>query len=250
MPGSHSSITVTHPQRQSVRHAEVLQASIFQLSHPGRGLRWSSWPANFFGPRSQQTVDDGHNTVCSEHHKAQCTGSRNVSSTRRKVLAYLPRPSGPIAYVTRVQLPINCDRPFYTMAVSIENMKSETVACAFFSHWISRFKPPLRIITDQSRQFETSLLGKLHALMGSTRIRTTAYHPQTNGLVVRFHKHKKSAWIGRLGHAPIHSHAGHQNSLEGEYNCYNGTEGVQRNNTCARELLIERRSTVAHEPEI
>lgn len=78
-------------------------------------------------------------------------------------------------------------------AVALENIEAETVARALFTTWISRFGTPLRITTDQGRQFESNLFQHLGNLLGTTRFRTTAYHPSANGLVERFHRQLKGA---------------------------------------------------------
>ena len=59
----------------------------------------------------------------------------------------------------------------------------------FVSIWISRFGVP----SDRGSQFESLLWKHLMELLGSSRIRTTSYHPMSNGLVERFHRHLKAA---------------------------------------------------------
>lgn len=78
-------------------------------------------------------------------------------------------------------------------ALPVRDITAETVAQAFFDGWISRFGSPATITTDQGRQFESGLFNELLKLAGTQRIRTTAYHPQANGMVERFHRHLKSA---------------------------------------------------------
>jgi len=78
-------------------------------------------------------------------------------------------------------------------AILIENQEAETVARAFYDGWIARFGVPLRVTTDQGRQFESQLFKQLNRLTGSQHLRTTAYHPQANGLVERFHRQLKTA---------------------------------------------------------
>ena len=59
--------------------------------------------------------------------------------------------------------------------------------------WISRFGIPSTVTTDRGRQFESSLWKQFTQLLGTKRLRTTAYHPISNDLIERFHRHLKSA---------------------------------------------------------
>ena len=78
-------------------------------------------------------------------------------------------------------------------AIPIVDMTAATVARAFVSGWVSRFGVPSSITTDRGRQFESHLWHELMLLLGSSRIRTTAYHPIANGLVERFHRQLKAS---------------------------------------------------------
>ncbi|KAJ8708636.1 hypothetical protein PYW08_010019 [Mythimna loreyi] len=82
-------------------------------------------------------------------------------------------------------------------AIPARDITAETVARAVYDGWISRFGCPLRITTDQGRQFESALFTSLMKKFGVTRIRTTPYHPQANGQVERAHKTLKSALMAR-----------------------------------------------------
>ncbi|XP_050359901.1 uncharacterized protein LOC126779826 [Nymphalis io] len=82
-------------------------------------------------------------------------------------------------------------------AVPIQDITAENVAKALYEQWIARFGCPLRISTDQGRQFESELFNSLMKRFGITRIRTTAYHPQSNGQIERWHRTLKAALIAR-----------------------------------------------------
>lgn len=75
----------------------------------------------------------------------------------------------------------------------MQDQEASTVARAFYSIWISRFGTPLRVTTDQGRQFKSHLFRELNSLTGLTHLRTTAYHPQANGMVERLHRQLKAA---------------------------------------------------------
>ena len=83
-------------------------------------------------------------------------------------------------------------------AIPMTDATAESCARALLSGWVSRFGVPLTITSDQGRQFESSLWCSLMHLLGTTRHRTTAYHPQANGLVERFHRHFKDGLRARL----------------------------------------------------
>lgn len=84
-------------------------------------------------------------------------------------------------------------------AVPLPDMTAPTVAKALTSCWISRFGSPETVTSDQGRQFESDLFRELYYILGSHHIHTTAYHPQANGIVERFHRTLKAALMCRKG---------------------------------------------------
>ena len=78
-------------------------------------------------------------------------------------------------------------------AFPITNIEAQTVAQAFISGWIARFGVPTTITTDRGSQFESTLWQYLNSTLGANHIRTTAYHPCSNGLVERLHRQLKAA---------------------------------------------------------
>ena len=78
-------------------------------------------------------------------------------------------------------------------AIPLTDITAESVAAAFLQGWISRFGVPSTVTTDRGAQFESALWGSLMQILGTKRLRTTAYHPIANGLIERFHRHLKAA---------------------------------------------------------
>lgn len=82
-------------------------------------------------------------------------------------------------------------------AYPICSTTAETVAKHLVGQYVSRFGVPSTITTDRGTQFESDLFENLCKLLGSNKTRTTAYHPQANGIVERFHRTLKSSLMAR-----------------------------------------------------
>ena len=77
--------------------------------------------------------------------------------------------------------------------VPLRNISASTVARHLVQTWFSRYGVPKNIITDQGTQFESDIFKSLSLTYGFHHARTTAYHPQSNGLIERFHRALKSS---------------------------------------------------------
>lgn len=78
-------------------------------------------------------------------------------------------------------------------AIPIPDISANTVASHFVSGWVARFGVPENVTTDQGRQFESTLFKQLNKLLGINHLKTTSYHPQSNGLIERWHRTLKAA---------------------------------------------------------
>ena len=83
-------------------------------------------------------------------------------------------------------------------AIPIADATATTCARALLFHHIAQFGVPADISSDRGPQFTSHLWTALNCLMGTQLHRTTAYHPQSNGIVERLHRQLKSALKARL----------------------------------------------------
>jgi cleavage and polyadenylation specificity factor subunit 1 len=79
-------------------------------------------------------------------------------------------------------------------AIPLTNITATTVAEAFLLHWIARYGVPVTITTDRGSQLESAHFNSILQMLGIKRIRTTAFHPQSNGILERFHRTLKGAF--------------------------------------------------------
>ena len=55
-------------------------------------------------------------------------------------------------------------------------------------HVFAYFGTPIRILSDQGRNFESQLFQELCRCMAIDKVRTSSYKPSTNGQQERFHR--------------------------------------------------------------
>ncbi len=83
-------------------------------------------------------------------------------------------------------------------AFPLADATSATCARAFIRGWISRFGVPEVVVSDRGTSFTSRMWDDLSNLLGFKPHFTTAFHPQSNGLVERFHRTMKQALRARL----------------------------------------------------
>ena len=73
-------------------------------------------------------------------------------------------------------------------AVPMANQCAGTTAKAFVDEVVTRHGVPEKLLTDQGRNFEADLMKKVFQLLGVKKLRTSPYHPQTDGQVEIFNR--------------------------------------------------------------
>ena len=102
------------------------------------------------------------------------------------------------------------------------NKSAKTAADRLYNDFMLRYGLPGKILHDQGREFENNLFSQLSKYCGIKRLRTTPYHPQTNGQTERMNQtilamlktlpeHHKTQWKNHVNKL-VHTTA--QNTLQ------------------------------------
>jgi len=184
-----------------------LFTSLHTLSHPG----WKA-TARIIGSRYYwQTLKQDVKSWCSE-----CTRCQAAKVTRhtKPETAHLPCPTQRFTTVhIDIVGPLESEdhsRPRYLLtmidaytrwveAFPLTDITAESVSKAFLYQWISRFGPPLHLVTDRGTQFNSEIMHYLNLFFSIHHIRTSAYHPQSNGMIERSHRILKASLRARGG---------------------------------------------------
>ncbi len=121
---------------------------------------------------------------------------RRFSHLHVDLVGPLPRSSGFSYLFTMVDRTTR-----WPEAVPLASTTATDCAAALLQGWIQRFGVPGIITSDRGPQFTSSLWAALCSLLSIKHTQTTAYHPQSNGLVERFHRRLKDALRARAAGA-------------------------------------------------
>lgn len=178
--------------------------SVHNISHPGVRTTRKMMSQKYFWPAMNKDVGEW------AKHCIRCQKCKIQRHTSSELVEFQPATRfqhihadivGPLTTTEQghrylITMIDRCTR--WAEAVPTEDITAETVAKAIYTHWIARFGCPETITTDQGRQFESHLFTDLMKLLGITKTRTTGYHPQSNGIVERWHRTLKAALKARL----------------------------------------------------
>ena len=71
----------------------------------------------------------------------------------------------------------------FTQAYVTNNHTARTTARVLYNEFFSVFRFPRQLMSDQASEFTGQVISELCDLLGITKIRTSPYHPQTNGTI-------------------------------------------------------------------
>ena len=98
----------------------------------------------------------------------------------------------------------------YVQAYVTQNQTARTIAWVLYNEYFSVFGFPQRLMSDQGTGFTSKVITAMCSLLGIKKIRTTLYHPQSNGSAERVHQtlrqmigkldlEKCQKWLAHLG---------------------------------------------------
>ena len=76
----------------------------------------------------------------------------------------------------------------YVQAFVTNNHTAHTMARVLYNNFFSIFGFPQKLMSDQGTEFTRDMVTAMCKLLGIEKIRTTPYHPQTNGSAERVHQ--------------------------------------------------------------
>ena len=180
-------------------HRRVVFDTLHQLAHSGPKATVKLISARFFWPNMRRVITTWTHSC--------------VSCQKSKVHTHIRAPLGtfstPDARFSHIHIDLvgpwpvsqgftyllTCIDRFtpWPEAIPLKYVSAESVALALISGWITRYGLPTTITTDCGRQFESHLFHELSRILGFNRIRTTSYHPASNGMIERFRRQLKAA---------------------------------------------------------
>ena len=185
--------------------------SLHDISHPGIKSTLKLIKARYFWPNQDRDIRTWTKEClnCQQakinRHTKSSIQPFNLPSSRFETVhmdivgPLTPARYGDESYSTPYRYILTCiDRATrWIEAIPMTNITASTVAISFIEAWVSRFGVPLHVISDRGSQFESELFQELSTLVGFHRLRTTAYHPQCNGMIERQHRTIKTAIMAR-----------------------------------------------------
>jgi len=184
--------------RQAVFHA------IHDVAHPGIRATRRLLAARFIWPAMRRDVASwcrdcvGCNRAkAGKQHTARvepiAIPQRRFSHVHVDLVGPLPATSDGSAYLLTA-----IDRTTrWLEAVPLKNIAANTCTEAFLSTWVARYGVPETLTTDRGAQFTSETWRVLCLKLGTRHVLTTAYHPQSNGVVERVHRQLKDALRAR-----------------------------------------------------
>ena len=128
----------------------------------------------------------------------ECQHRKSPRSMNRAPLQSIDTGEGPFEKIALdiLKLPVTARKNQYVLLIEdyfskwveafpLTRTVAPSVAQCVLNGWVSRFGCPFSILSDQGSEFESKLFKCLNNMLQSSKLRTTTYHPRTDGMVER-----------------------------------------------------------------
>jgi len=186
---------------RALRHAVF--SSLHELSHPGRRATRRLVSSRFVWPGLAKQVTKWA-SQCLACQRGKVTRHvhvlpepipmphRRFSHIHVDLVGPLPAARGATHLFTIIDRSTR-----WPEAYPVADTSAATCARVLLEEWVARFGVPDTITSDRGAQFTSSLWRAICSTLNISHQQTTAYHPQSNGLVERFHRRLKDALRAR-----------------------------------------------------
>ena len=171
---------------------------LHQLSHPGYKPMAKLITTRYVWPRMRSDIRSW-NRMCLQcqrskisRHTKSPLGTIPINGRFKTIHVDLVGPLPPVMG-KRYILTIIDRSTSWMEAIPLNDISSACVIKTIEREWISRYGVPEIVITDQGLQFDSSTFNAFCTKVGIDHKRTTAYHPQCNGKVERWHRSLKNS---------------------------------------------------------
>ncbi|KAK3760561.1 hypothetical protein RRG08_022844 [Elysia crispata] len=138
----------------------------------------------------QSSKIQNHSKAPLEHFSVP---EKRFSHINIDIIGPLPFPSGFTYLLTIIDRNTR-----WPEAIPLQGITTYECVHALINGWIARFGVPGDISSNRGSQFTSSLWSEITARLGVKLHHTSAYHPQANGMIERFHRTLKTALKVRL----------------------------------------------------
>ena len=105
----------------------------------------------------------------------------------------------------------------HIQAYKVSDKRAITIAKCLYDQYFCHYGFPRRLMSDQGKEFCNNILKEMCYYLNIKKVRTTPYHPQSNGTVERVHQTLRHM-IGKLDNKCRKNWPDHLSSITHSYN--------------------------------